>query len=130
MRRRDTIGHSNHPLPAFLALLQRHAVKTVIGVRSAPYSRFNPQYSYRAIRSSLAKAGLGYNYLGRELGPRRIQPEDHDRMRLSYQQLAASESFQAELAVVTRIAARERAVLMCAEKEPTACHRTILRKKP
>ena len=58
MRPLYTIGRSNHPLRAFLALLQRHAVRTVSDVRSAPYSRFNPQYCYGALRSSLAACGF------------------------------------------------------------------------
>lgn len=33
-----TIGHSNHPLERFLALLSRHGITAVADVRSAPYS--------------------------------------------------------------------------------------------
>ena len=36
-----TIGHSNHTLEVFFALLARHRVSVLADVRSAPYSRFN-----------------------------------------------------------------------------------------
>jgi uncharacterized protein (DUF488 family) len=126
MRRLYTIGHSNHPLETFLALLRQHDVSAVIDVRAAPYSRFNPQYAYHAIRSSLAAAGLRYVYLGRELGSRRAQAQSQGGVGLSYDRIAGSETFKAGLAALKRIMAKEQAVLMCAEKEPTACHRTLL----
>jgi len=44
-----TIGHSNHPLEAFLALLERHRMEAVADVRSSPYfgyaSQFNPPFA-------------------------------------------------------------------------------------
>src|ERR687892_511794 len=68
-----TIGHSNHPIEHFLALLARHAVETVADVRSVPYSRFAPQYRKAPLASTLADAGIGYLFLGEPLGgkPRR-----------------------------------------------------------
>ena len=63
-----TIGHSNHPTEHFLALLARHRVETVADVRSRPYSRFVPQYGRRTLADLLAGAGIGYLFLGSELG--------------------------------------------------------------
>ena len=39
-----TIGHSLHPLEAFVVLLRRYEVAKVMDIRSTPYSRFNPQF--------------------------------------------------------------------------------------
>ena len=51
-----TVGHSTHPLAIFLALLQRHGVTAVADVRSAPYSRFNPQFNRETLAEGLGRA--------------------------------------------------------------------------
>lgn len=58
MDRIYTIGHSNHGIEKFLALLEQHGIETVFDVRSQPYSRFNPQFKYRALGQALEGAGI------------------------------------------------------------------------
>ena len=45
-----TIGHSNHSLENFLALLSKHRVTAVADVRSAPWSRFNAHFNWDRTR--------------------------------------------------------------------------------
>ena len=68
------MGHSNHTLDKFIALLQQHGVTVVADVRSTPYSRFNPTFNREAIESELKARSIAYIFLGRELGAR---SEDH-----------------------------------------------------
>ena len=63
-----TIGHSNHVLDVFLALLRQHRVTAVADVRSAPYSRFNPQFNRESLAEALGGEGIRYVYLGNALG--------------------------------------------------------------
>jgi uncharacterized protein (DUF488 family) len=65
-----TIGHSTHPLSGILDLLRRHGVTALANVRSAPYSRFNPQFNREALEQALDAIGIKYVFLGRELGAR------------------------------------------------------------
>ena len=65
-----TIGHSNHSLEDFLALLSKHRVTAVADVRSAPWSRFNAHFNRNALSAALKARGIHYVYLGRELGGR------------------------------------------------------------
>ena len=44
-----TIGHSTHSFEAFVALLKQHGVTALADVRSAPFSRFNPQFNRDAL---------------------------------------------------------------------------------
>ena len=121
-----TIGHSNHALEVFVALLRRHDVAVVADVRSAPYSRFNPHFNRKALDAALSERGIAYLFLGRALGGR---PEDracYDEGRVRYDRVARTPLFREGLGRVVEEAARERVALMCAEKEPLACHRTIL----
>ena len=121
-----TIGHSTHALEAFVALLRQNGVTAVADVRSAPYSRFNPQFNREPLAEALGAEGVRYVYLGRELGGRSEDPACHEDGRIRYDRVAATESFKDGLARVVDGAAKFRIALMCAEKEPLHCHRTLL----
>ena len=95
-------------------------------VRSAPYSRFNPQFNREPLTEALEAEGIRYVYLGRELGGRSEDPACYEDGRIRYDRIAATESFRSGLARVVQGAARYRIALMCAEKEPLDCHRTLL----
>ena len=121
-----TIGHSNHPLEAFLALLQRHGVALLADVRSAPYSRFNPHFNRKALDAALSARGIAYLFLGRALGGR---PEDrscYEDGHVRYDRLARTPLYREGIDRVVEEAEHRRIALMCAEKEPLDCHRTIL----
>jgi len=121
-----TIGHSTHTLEAFLELLKQHDVSAVADVRSVPYSRFNPQYNREPFAEALEAKGIRYVYLGSDLGGRSEDPSCYEDGRIRYDRVAATESFRGGLARVVHGATRYRVVLMCAEKEPLECHRTLL----
>lgn len=119
-----SIGHSNHPIERFIALLQRHGIATLADVRSTPFSRFHPQFNRAALQASLAAADIGYVFLGEELGARPRETEYYDQDRVSYRKLAASERFRQGLERLRAL--KPPAAMMCAEKEPLDCHRTLL----
>ena len=121
-----TIGHSTHTLDAFIALLQQHHVTALADVRSSPYSRFNPQFNRDSLVDVLKAGGTEYVYLGCELGGRSADPECYENGRIRYDRVVATESFQHGLNRVVRGVVRHRIALMCAEKEPLDCHRTLL----
>lgn len=126
MARVFTIGHSNHALADFLELLRRHAITVVADVRSAPYSRFNPHFSREALRRELKEANIGYVYLGSELGGRSADPQCYQNGRICYDRVAETPRFKDGLRRLAKGIAEHRIALMCAEKEPLHCHRTLL----
>ena len=121
-----TVGHSNHSLEDFLALLAGHGVAVVADVRSAPYSRFIPQFNRDALAAALKARGIDYLYLGRELGGRPDDPACYEGGRVRYERVARTSGFREGVARVVDAAAASRVALMCAEKEPLDCHRTLL----
>jgi len=121
-----TIGHSTHSAEAFLALLRQHRVDAVGDVRSSPFSRFNPQFNREVLERHLRENEIRYIFLGRELGARSEDPACYVEGRVQYARLAQTELFQSGLDRVMKGAARFRIALMCAEKEPLECHRTLL----
>lgn len=121
-----TIGHSTHSAEVFLALLRQHGVEVVADVRSSPFSRFNPQFNRENLEHSLRSGGIRYVFLGRELGARSEDPSCYEDGRVQYVRLARTALFQSGLDRVILGAQRYRIALMCAEKEPLECHRTLL----
>ncbi len=121
-----TIGHSTHSAETLIDLLTKHDITAIADVRSKPYSRFNPQFNRENLIPALKNSGIAYVFLGNELGAR---PEDYRcyaEDKIQYDLLAQTDLFQQGLRRVARGAARQRIALMCAEKDPLTCHRTIL----
>jgi uncharacterized protein (DUF488 family) len=121
-----TIGHSTQSGDAFVQLLRRHTVAAVLDVRSQPHSRRNPQFNRERLAVALRSAGIEYEFLGRELGARSEDPSCYVDDCVQYGLLAQTALFQSGVARVLQDAATRRVALMCAEKEPLECHRTIL----
>jgi len=122
-----TIGHSNLSIEAFVLLLQKHEITAVVDVRSHPFSRYLPHFNKSEITASLSRVGIQYVFLGKELGAR---PEDLSCYDISgkalYDRIAATPLFSQGIQRLLKNAANYKISLMCAEKDPITCHRTIL----
>lgn len=121
-----TVGHSNHSEQAFVELLRGQAVTAVADVRSSPFSRFNPQFNRESLIKALRAAGIAYVFLGAELGARSEDDTCYENGKVQYDRLAVTGLFQRGLDRVLEGARNYRVALMCAEKDPLDCHRTIL----
>ena len=121
-----TIGHSNHPYERFVELLREHGIEAIADVRSTPASRRHPQYNLERLKAALAGNGIDYLFLGKELGARRTEPEAYEGGIASYERIARLPAFRSGLDIVKGSAGERRTALMCAEKEPLDCHRTLL----
>jgi uncharacterized protein (DUF488 family) len=106
-----TIGHSNQSAAQFVALLQQHGVALLADVRSAPASRYAPQFNRAALARSLQDAGIAYAWFGAALGGKPRAPEP---------------AFAAGIDELMRVAAAYSTAIMCAERDPRMCHRTHL----
>ncbi len=122
-----TIGHSNHSAELFLSLLNRASIDAIADVRSNPYSRRNPQFNRETLQATLAARGVAYVWLGDGLGAR---PSDPALRRqdggVDYKLVAASAAFRKGIERVCEGVKRHAVALMCAERAPVDCHRTIL----
>ena len=97
-----TIGHSNHPIDAFITLLQRHGVTAVGDVRSHPYSRYAPQYCRDPLKAALARKGIAYVFLGRELGARSKNPDCYKHGKVQFDRFAGQPQFAEGIRRVTK----------------------------
>jgi uncharacterized protein (DUF488 family) len=118
-----TVGHSNHALAKFIALLEGARVSVVADVRSRPISRFVPHFNSKALEAALAEHGISYLFLGRELGGRPGDPALMKNGKPDYAAMARTPAFAAGLARVIETSANEKVALLCAERDPIDCHR-------
>ena len=124
-----TIGYEGATVTEFLAALRNAGVERVIDVRAVPNSR-RPGFSKTPLRNALAEAGIDYVHL-RALGT----PADGraaaragrhaDLERIYAGQLELPEAM-AQSAPMLDLAAEKPSALLCYERDPAHCHRTLL----
>ena len=124
-----TIGYEATTVGEFLAALSAAGVKRVIDVRAVPNSR-RPGFSKTPLRNALAEAGIDYVHL-RALGTPAAGREAarkgrHDDLRRIYAgQLELPEAIAAG-AQMMELAREKPSALLCYERDPAGCHRTLL----
>jgi len=111
-----TLGTGSRSAEEFLGLLRVHDLEMVTDIRSFPASRF-PHFRQEVLRQSLGEAGIGYVYLGKELGGRR--PGGFEAYTQTSAYLQGVEGLE-------RLATRCRCVILCAERLPERCHRRFI----
>ena len=121
-----TVGCSTHTLEHFLDLLKQHAIETLADVRSTPYSRLNFQFNRESLANAVRREGIEYAYFGKELGARSDDARCYVNGKAVYDRIAATPLFQSGLQRLREDYGGVRVALMCAEKDPIQCHRTIL----
>ncbi|MDD5327269.1 MAG: DUF488 domain-containing protein [Phycisphaerae bacterium] len=121
-----TIGYSNHTIEDFVSLLKQHKITCVADVRSAPYSRYCPQFNKDALASALETAGIAYIFMGKELGGRPGDQNCYKNGCVDFQHIAKREEFKRGIERLLADISKYRIALMCTEKDPLQCHRTIL----
>jgi uncharacterized protein (DUF488 family) len=122
-----TIGHSNHPWEAFLALLRQHGIAVLVDARSSPYARYASQFNQDQIAAALQGGAIKYLYLGNLLGGRVEGRQFYDEQgHVLYDRVARSPGFQQGISRLLECAAERPTAVMCGEEDPTDCHRRLL----
>ena len=113
-----SIGHSNVAAERLIALLEQHSIRTLCDVRSAPYSRYNPQFNREALAATLHTTSITYRFMGDTLGGKPANGSRPD-----YAQIAASPSFQRALNQLIDLGQHTPTAFMCGEADYHGCHR-------
>lgn len=124
-----TIGYESATVAEFIAALQSAGVKRIIDIRAVPNSR-RPGFSKTPLRNALAEEGIDYVHL-RALGTpadgraaaRAGRHEDLEKIYAGQLELPEAIAQGAQMA---ELAKDEPSALLCYERDPSGCHRTLL----
>jgi len=124
-----TIGYEGTTAPEFIAALEKAGVAQVIDVRALPLSR-RPGFSKSPLKAALEEAGIEYVHL-KALGTpaegrAAARAGRHDDLQRIYSgQLELPEAI-VQSAQMLELVREKPSALLCMEREPARCHRTLL----
>jgi uncharacterized protein (DUF488 family) len=122
-----TIGYSGRSIDDFIDLLKQHKITALCDVRTTPYSARNQQFNQEPLKKALKSHNIEYVFLGAELGARPRDLSCYVKGKAVYQKIANSTLFRNGLERIKLGMQKNYALaLMCAEKDPIKCHRSIL----
>lgn len=123
-----TIGYATKPIDVFIEQLKDHQIDVVADVRSVPYSKIFHDYHKESIFTYLKQHNIRYVYLGDELGPRSKDPKNYDdNGQIQFDRLMQAPLFKQGIErLFNGLDKGFKIALMCAEKDPATCHRSLL----
>jgi len=126
-----TVGHSTRPIEEFLHLLDAHAVKQLVDIRSVPRSRHNPQFNKDSLPRALERVGIAYTHMPSLGGLRHPRKGSinlgwrHAGFRGFADHMQTAE-FKKALQGLLAMAEKHQVAIMCAEAVPWRCHRSLI----
>lgn len=129
-----TVGHSNHSLEAFIAMIGAARADAIVDVRTFPRSRTNPQFNIDTLPHALSLHQIEYSHWP-DLGGRRNKQDNvatdtnalwNNRSFHNYADYALTTQFQSDLGRLIELASHRRPALMCSEAVWWRCHRRII----
>ncbi|TPG54518.1 DUF488 domain-containing protein [Sphingomonas glacialis] len=124
-----TIGYEATTMGAFIDALTKAGVARVIDVRALPLSR-RPGFSKTSLAASLAEAGIDYVHLKALGTPKRgrdaAKKGDVATLEAVYAEQLILPEAQAQTTLMLELAAEKPSALLCFERDPAHCHRTLL----
>jgi len=123
-----TIGYEGRTVKDLLAVLKQAKVERVVDVRQLPLSR-KPGFSKSALATFLPSHGIayiGFPKLGTPPAIRSHYKQSSDFARLRRDYLVYLGTQGPEVTALRELAAKGGCALLCFERDPAKCHRSIL----
>ncbi len=122
-----TLGHGTCTADEFCDLLTGCFIDTLVDVRSNPYSRYVPNANRENLDVLLARHGIQYVFMGKELGgkpqdPALLGPDGEP----DYGKIEQTEAYRAGSDRLIDLAHAGRTCILCSEEDPARCHRGLL----
>ena len=124
-----TIGYGARSPEDLIATIKANQIEYLIDVRTAPYSRFKPEFSKEVLQHLLEfeRAGVRYVFMGDTLGGQPADPACQTDGKVDYDKVRAQSFFQKGVERLRKaFEAQHRVALMCSEGRPEQCHRSKL----
>jgi uncharacterized protein (DUF488 family) len=124
-----TIGYEGTTVSDFVDALKKAGVERVIDVRALPLSR-RPGFSKTPLKGALGEAGIEYVHL-KALGTpaegrTAARAGRHSVMERIYAGQLELPEAMVQAAQMLELAREKPSALLCMEREPAHCHRTLL----
>ncbi len=123
-----TVGHSTRSREELVEILKGFGVEILLDIRKIPYSRYNPQFNKETMIREIPVTGIVYEHVD-ELGGVRPPQQVIDRAKSCSERSRGfagymrTPEFAKGLERAILLAGEGRVALMCAEADPTHCHR-------
>lgn len=121
-----TIGYAGYDIDSFILTLQKNNIGAVADIRTSPYSKYYHNFSRDSLKCNLSTSGIKYVFLGKELGARSGNVQNYKNGKVSYELLAQDPLFLEGIERIYRGVVSFSIALMCSEKDPIECHRSLL----
>lgn len=123
-----TIGYSGFSIDELIKTLKIHNISLLVDVRSNPYSKYYPEYNKDVFENQLRQCGIYYRNYAIEFGARQDNKNYYcNEGYLDFDKFSKSEQFLHGVDKLCKSMEQGFVfALMCAEKDPICCHRTIL----
>jgi uncharacterized protein (DUF488 family) len=125
-----TVGHSTRPIETLVGLLENAGVSQLVDVRSIPRSRRHPQFNRESLAMSLKDAGVDYRHAPGLGGRRQPDPQSInlglDGGFQGFADYMTTAEFERELRDLIELAQDQPTAIMCAERLPEQCHRSLI----
>lgn len=115
-----------------LAVLHEVSIATLVDIRAWPRSQRYPHFDTERLRAALDGEGMVYHWAGRELGGKRAPRSRSRHTALTDDGLRGfadhmdSDEFQQAATRLMALAQRAPLAVLCAERDPARCHRSLL----
>lgn len=123
-----TIGYTAFSINDFINALKQNKIKAVVDVRSIPYSEHHPDYNKENLEHILSINKIQYRNFSKEFGARQTEPQYFSKTGyLDFDLFTKSPIFcNGYNLVANALTKGYNIALMCAEKNPAICHRSIM----
>jgi uncharacterized protein (DUF488 family) len=127
-----TIGHSTHPIEAFIEILRAHGIERLIDIRTIPRSRYNSQFNREDLSVSLHNQKIDYRHMAKLGGLRHARKDSilntgwRNASFRGYADYMQTQEFEEGLATLIKLAKEKCTAIMCAESVPWRCHRLLV----
>lgn len=129
MQKIFTIGYEGTDIPRFVATLKCAGIEQLIDVRAVAISR-KKGFSKKALASNLSTAGIEYAHLGAlgdpKAGRTAAKAGRYEEFREIYTEHFSSPDAQESFKQLMMLASMKASCLLCFEREPKTCHRSII----
>ena len=122
-----TIGYSAFSIDEFIETIKNFGISCVIDVRSSPFSNYYADYNKDTLERTLKEHNILYRNYANEFGARQTDLMFYTGDIVDFDKFIKSDQFLEGVSKVNKGIERGYSfVLMCAEKDPIKCHRSIM----